>query len=581
MEATKLSRKYMSTTTNNFSTCLTQIFSQNKTRNAIQTYTGVLTYSDLQIRVIERVGQLENLRIRPNSTVVIALPRSVEYVVSLIACFWIGARAFPVDPAEDSTRIMASIELSRAAAAILNSDSLADYSGIAPVMLNIDSPPNKAREISEYSASPILVTTTSGSTGAPKPVLVDVSAIIAGTRWAQKYLSLSPSDVHLFKTSVSFTSIIRQIFWPLLTGGCIAIVDHNKTADLAWIAESLEAFGVTIASFFPSHLELVLKKSPMLGGSMRHVLLGGEPLMSAFANQLVRSQGITFHNVYGMTECNVALVHTLNAINYEESTLPIGHPVDGTVAELEQREIESQELILRSPLVALGYLDNSLSSTKFLPADVKTGLRGYRTGDLVCKGSHGFQFVGRNDERTKLRGFSIDLAGVEVALKASPNVTEAAAAIRRNSTSDHRLEAFVVLNQEEALSSVEALVREALPDPMIPTHYHLVKSLPKLGSGKIDRRSLLKLYQYSPIKNESSEIQSKSISDGIKKVWSQLVGESADFFEGGGHSLLAVELCVALTDLIGIEPSPEIIYEHSNFEDFVKAIENLRENLDE
>jgi acyl-CoA synthetase (AMP-forming)/AMP-acid ligase II len=571
---------------NSVSACFSSIFNDNKDRNAIVTSSDSLTYSDLQTCILERVSQLENLGLPPKATIVIALPRSIDYVVSLLACFWIGAIAFPLDPTDDPIRMMPSFELSRPAVVILNSASLPNYSRIAPVVLNIDSSIAGVHKLSEYLASPILVTTTSGSTGTPKAVLVEMSAITAGALWAQKYLSLSPLDVHLFKTSVNFTSVIRQVFWPLLTGGCIAIVDDNKTADIAWIADSLKLFGVTIASFFPSHLELVLKRSPTLGDKMRHVLLGGEPLTSVFAKRLLQIQDVKFHNVYGMTECNVALVHTVSNENYAESTLPIGYPIDGTVVELEpvaeltQNEVELSELILRSPLVASGYLDKSLNSDRFLPADEKIGLRGYRTGDLICGSPQGFRFVGRNDDRTKLRGFSIDLAGIEAALKEAPHVAEAAVAVRRNSTSDHRLEAFVVLKDGGLISSVEEEIKSNLPKPMIPTRYHVVKSLPRVSSGKIDREGLLKLYDQSLIEKHSKTTSCEGIAEEVRKVWFSLVGQSADFFEGGGHSLLAVALCTALTEVVGVEPSPEIVYEHSNLEDFVKAIEHLREASD-
>jgi len=544
-----------------------------------------LTYREYVDRVSALAERMQQCGLRPGATVVIALPRSLDYVVALGAALWAGVRALPVDPDEPTHLARPLIEAAGGSLIVTSGNFLTGLSALGIDTLAVDrerraiaacSGVSPADDIA--SSADAIITSTSGSTGQPKGVVVTHAAALAGADWAARFFALTAEDCHLLKTAVNFTSVLRQWLWAVTTGGAVAILDSSKSKDLQGLARFLEIYGITITSFFPSHLELVHKINPRLSSRMRHVLIGGEPLPHNLARQVSQSSSATLHNIYGMTECNVALVHTYEPSDRPLAFIPVGRPIIGSVVELLDPAAEpgaamEGELVVHSPLVAAGYLNaEPAAGERFLAAN-RDGLRGFATGDWM-KCEHGeYEFVGRRDQRTKLRGYSIDLYAVEQALRTLPGIERAVCAIRRNSGSDHRLEAFVIATAQLNIPATQAAAAAQLPAYMIPSAIHLVSEFPLLASGKVDRDALLRRALFVP---NVSDADVENLSGQISTAWKQLLRTAGnpeeDFFEAGGHSLLAVELSVAVAAALGFEPAPDLVYEHSTLSEYTAAV---------
>ena len=434
-----------------------------------------LTYAELDARVDRLARMLVAYGAGPERVVAVALPRSVDLVVALLAAHRAGAAYLPLDPDYPAERI--GFMLADAApAVVLTCGSVASDlpPGDAPVLvLDAPNPPQAdGREDDQEGVRQLLtpprpdhpayVIYTSGSTGRPKGVVVTHRAIVNRLLWMQAEYDLQPGDRVVQKTPSSFDVSVWEFFWPLIVGAALVVAKPGGHQDPGYLAGLIATERVTTAHFVPSMLRAFLTAPDVAThcSSLRRVLCSGEALpaelASSFHATIGTSSGTALHNLYGPTEAAVDVTSWACAPT-DRGPVPIGRPVWNTglrVLDDALRPVaigETGELYLSGVQLARGYLARpGLTAERFVPDPAgPPGSRMYRTGDLARWRTDGaLDYLGRVDHQVKLRGFRIELGEVEAALARCPGVVHAA-----------------VLVHDERLVGYYAGAAEPGPDP--------------------------------------------------------------------------------------------------------------------
>ncbi len=396
---------------------------------------------------------------------------------------------------------------------------------------------------------------TSGSTGKPKGVVITHRNICHFLRSANRVYGLTAGDVVFQGASVAFDLSLEEIFVPYLVGARLWVADRQTMQDTENLAAVLNRAGVTVIDTVPTLLSMLQGDVP----SLRVVILGGEACPPALAERWCRP-GRRLFNSYGPTESTV--VATVAEIRPGQP-VTIGTPIPNYTCYVVDENLRpvpvgvQGELLIGGPGVAAGYLNRpELSAQKFVanpfPSDREDPLL-YRSGDAVSLDHEGnIVFHGRIDDQVKIRGFRVELGEIEARLAELPGVTAAAVVLRAEAGAD-RLVAFLTGEAAPERAVFRAALKAHLPCYMIPSHYEKLEALPRLASGKADRKQL-QAWPLSAIEAEEQEEAQTPAEEALlaaaRRVFpGQSLPFEADFFTDlGGHSLLAARFVSAVRE---------------------------------
>ncbi|WP_434040089.1 pyoverdine non-ribosomal peptide synthetase PvdD [Pseudomonas aeruginosa] len=564
-----------------------------------------LSYGELNARANRLAHCLIARGVGADVPVGLALERSLDMLVGLLAILKAGGAYLPLDPAAPEERLAHILDDSGVRLLLTQGHLLERLPRQAGVeVLAID-----GLVLDGYAESDPLPTLsadnlayviyTSGSTGKPKGTLLTHRNALRLFSATEAWFGFDERDVWTLFHSYAFDFSVWEIFGALLYGGRLVIVPQ-------WVSRSPEDFyrllcreGVTVLNQTPSafkQLMAVACSADMATQqpALRYVIFGGEaldlqslrPWFQRFGDrqpQLV--------NMYGITETTVHV--TYRPVSEADLEGGLVSPIGGTIPDLSWYILDRDlnpvprgavgELYIGRAGLARGYLRRpGLSATRFVPNPFPGGAgeRLYRTGDLARFQADGnIEYIGRIDHQVKVRGFRIELGEIEAALAGLAGVRDAVV-LAHDGVGGTQLVGYVVADSAEDAERLRESLRESLkrhlPDYMVPAHLMLLERMPLTVNGKLDRQALPQ--PDASLSQQAYRAPGSELEQRIAAIWSEILGVERiglddNFFELGGHSLLATRVISRVRQEQQLDASLKALFERPVLEAFAQGLE--------
>ena len=564
-----------------------------------------LSYGELNARANRLAHCLIARGVGADVPVGLALERSLDMLVGLLAILKAGGAYLPLDPAAPEERLAHILDDSGVRLLLTQGHLLERLPRQAGVeVLAID-----GLVLDGYAESDPLPTLsadnlayviyTSGSTGKPKGTLLTHRNALRLFSATEAWFGFDERDVWTLFHSYAFDFSVWEIFGALLYGGRLVIVPQ-------WVSRSPEDFyrllcreGVTVLNQTPSafkQLMAVACSADMATQqpALRYVIFGGEaldlqslrPWFQRFGDrqpQLV--------NMYGITETTVHV--TYRPVSEADLEGGLVSPIGGTIPDLSWYILDRDlnpvprgavgELYIGRAGLARGYLRRpGLSATRFVPNPFPGGAgeRLYRTGDLARFQADGnIEYIGRIDHQVKVRGFRIELGEIEAALAGLAGVRDAVV-LAHDGVGGTQLAGYVVADSAEDAERLRESLRESLkrhlPDYMVPAHLMLLERMPLTVNGKLDRQALPQ--PDASLSQQAYRAPGSELEQRIAAIWAEIlgverVGLDDNFFELGGHSLLATRVISRVRQEQQLDASLKALFERPVLEAFAQGLE--------
>ncbi|MRX09025.1 AMP-binding protein [Pseudoduganella sp. FT25W] len=557
-----------------------------------------LTYRELNAQADLVAARLIAAGVQPGQIVGLWLPRGIELLVLQAGIAKAGAAWLPVDEDTPVERLQVCLDDASGAGVLTSAafaprlSSLAGFDRpiwTAEAVLAAPAAGEVLARRGEVSPDvPAYVIYTSGSTGKPKGILITQRSICHFLRSENEVLGVQGGDKVYQGFSVAFDMSFEEIWISYLVGATLWIGPKEISGDPETLPRMLEQNHVTVLHAVPTLLALFNQEVP----SLRLINLGGEACPESLVQRWSR-EGRQMFNTYGPTEATVSAslarlqpgypvtigrplpnygllvidantepaAHAPNAGDAAGGAAPspAGTPMAGPVLRLLPHG-EVGELCITGPGLAAGYLGRpDLTAEKFLPNPWSAGphdARLYRTGDLARIGPDGeVTCLGRADDQVKIRGFRVELGEIEALLAQQPGVGTVAVLLRKDDGID-QLVAYLVADAGVTLDNraLRAALTEKLPPYMVPGRYEMLDAMPRLTSGKIDRKTLKATPLSAPPagSTEDSDLPETPAEEALFAALAALfpgqpIQRQADFFTDlGGHSFFAARLASSL-----------------------------------
>ncbi|WP_175671503.1 non-ribosomal peptide synthetase/type I polyketide synthase [Burkholderia ambifaria] len=536
---------------------------------------GETTYAALLAQCDRRAAALTALGVRQGDVVAVCAGRSAATLQTVLALFRIGAVYLPLDPALPEARHRFMVDDARPVAIV--GDAAAPACLRACGVRFVEQAALAEADAAALAAAPRVspgdpayILYTSGSTGTPKGVLCRQEGILALFDALAHTYPLAAGDRVLWKTAQSFDVSLTEMLWPLMKGAAIVIARPDGQYDPRYLQRAIEQHRVTVVNFVPSMLHLFLQSLDAGAASpLRAVFAAGEPLLPATVELAARVlPHVPLFNAYGPTEASIYATVWRCA----SGPVLIGRAVGDVGTHILAPDLArlpigvTGELYLSGRALASGYLNRAeLSAERFVPNPYATGDADrvlYRTGDLARFDRHGdIEFVGRDDQQVKVRGFRIETGEVESVLGRHPGVAKVAV-LARSGNAGAVLCAFVQAAGALPDGALKAHAQQALPPYMVPDRIVVLDAMPMTGSGKIDR---LRLADW-PLDAASTTDHAGPASSArrapgdaqaaVAAIWRDVLGlaeidPDTNFFDAGGHSLALIRCQARLRSEFG------------------------------
>jgi len=543
-----------------------------------------IDYAELNRRANRLAHRLIEAGVGPDVRVGLAVERSFDMVIGLLAVLKAGGAYVPLDPDYPRERLAYMLDDSGVQLLLTQAPLLGQLpipQGLETLILG----ESTYEQYSEQNPAVALdgenlayVIYTSGSTGQPKGAGNRHSALLNRLQWMQEAYGLSAADSVLQKTPFSFDVSVWEFFWPLMTGSRLVIAAPGDHRDPARLIHLINTEQVTTLHFVPSMLQAFLQDAAVSScRSLQRIVCSGEALpVDAQQQVFAKLPHAGLYNLYGPTEAAIDVTHW-TCVDEGRDTVPIGRPIANLGCYLLDDNFEPVpvgvlgELYLGGAGLARGYHRRpALTAERFIAHPFVHGERLYRTGDLARYREDGvIEYAGRIDHQVKLRGLRIELGEIEARLLEHEQVREAAVL----AVDGKYLVGYLVLHHagDDWREVLGAHLAEHLPDYMVPAQWVLLEQMPLSPNGKLDRKALPKA-DASLMAREYVAPQSE-LEQQVAAIWAEVlhvqrVGLHDNFFELGGHSLLATQVVVRLRERLHAEFDVKSIFTAPTLADF-------------
>jgi len=520
-----------------------------------------LTYRDLNQRANRLAHELRKLGAGPERLVAVSVNRSPDMIVALLAIVKTGGVYLPIDPLHPAKRIAYTFEDSGVQLLVTEKKvhaSLPPFAGTT-VFLEDDAWQKNSIANLDVPVSPdnlAYLLYTSGSTGNPKGVQIPRKALI-NLLWSMRQsFQLDETDRLLAVTTISFDISGLEVWVPLLVGAQIVIASREQAADGLALQALLQQHDITVLQGTPV-LWRLLFDAGWRGKPNLQALCGGEAMPPEFATQLAP---VVRHlwNLYGPTETTIW--STFHQVVNGITPISIGRPIANTQCYVLDSLLQlvpagvPGDLYIGGDGLARGYFNRpELTAEKFIPDPFRgPEARMYKTGDTARYRHDGtIEFLGRNDQLVKIRGFRVEMGEIESALKAQSEIKQAVVIVREDTPGDKRLVAYMVASAPvlPASSELRRRLKQTLPEYSVPTSYIYLDRLPISPAGKIDIKALPQPEFANSLANDTYVAPRNRVEEVLAAIWAEVlklpqIGIHDDFFEMGGDSFQAARTVV-------------------------------------
>lgn len=553
---------------------------------ALEFHDSKTTYDELYKKVNQLAHYLKAQGVQSGDFIAVSFPRSPELLITLLAIMQCGAAYLPLDPEYPKKRLEFMLNDSDAKI-LLTSKALAESLPSWPNTLFIEDALNS---LNQYATLPLPVTITpddaayllytSGSTGNPKGVPITHKNLVNFLCSMAKEPGINEKDRLLSITTISFDIAGLELYLPLIKGATLVLADPKTARDGRLLLELIKKKNISFLQATPTTW-LMLLDSGWSEPLPLKALCGGEAMPADLANELVNKCD-TLWNMYGPTETTIW--SSIKQIKADDTLITIGKPIANTQFYIidEQAQLVAPgnigEIAIGGDGVAKGYWKRpELTAEKFIEnkfSETKNDIL-YRTGDLGrMLPNNEIECLGRLDQQVKIRGHRIEPGEVEQALLLLDGIKYAVVLANENFLIAHIVPDSSIENAEIQIPLWRETLASQLPPLLIPYDYNILEKMPTTLNGKIDRKALL---QYKSNKKQNYTEARTEAEKIVAAIWKENLNiEKIDifsnFFEMGGHSLIAVRVMNKLEQKTGKMLPLSALFEHSTIEKFAKLL---------
>ncbi|MCX2182267.1 amino acid adenylation domain-containing protein [Streptomyces sp. SKN60] len=567
--------------------------SQTPDATAVEDATGALTYAQVDGFAARLAARLTSAGVGPGAVVPVLLERGASTIAAMLGVWRAGAAFTVLDDTTPSGRIAAILADTEAQVVVTSAalDGLLADSAVDRIVLD-DLTDDVQGTVFETAPDTLAyVVYTSGSTGTPKGVAVSHAALASYVHDVGHRLPGSQSSSFAAITTFAADLGYTAVFSALASGGRLSVIPKSATTDAVELAAWLTDHAIDCLKIVPSHLAALLSASDDPAGVLPRKLLvvGGEACpLDLIERVAALAPDCVVVNHYGPTETTVGIC-TFPAgsapLDPRVRTVPIGTPLPGiraAVWDSARRPVPAWmpgELYVSGAQVAEGYLNQpEMTAERFVTAPATPGgepLRWYRTGDVVRALPGGeLEYLGRTDHQVKINGYRVEPQEVEAVLRTHAGVRECLVAV---TGADNQLTAFVAADEDTVpITELTEHVRAFLPEHMIPKAFVVLTALPRTENGKIDRTALAAL-DVAANRARDAVPPRDSLELQVLEIWRAMLGSDQfgvtdNFFQVGGHSLLALQLLAEITRKLGSRLPISVLFESGTVEGLARAI---------
>jgi amino acid adenylation domain-containing protein len=582
---------------------------ESPSSQAIRHGRQVFTYAELAEKAQAIAHILRAKDLEKGQVVAVYGQRSIGLIASMFGVFIAGGVLVSIDPALPEQRKQVMLQEAAVKAFVSVGEELEDISWLDPdsamkkifVDANIGNPSGSESGLDLESVSlpnccsedPAYIFFTSGTTGIPKGVLGQHKGLSHFLKWQLEMFSVGPQDRSAQLTGLSFDVVLRDIFMPLTSGATLCLPENSGNLGIDRTLEWLKRERITVLHSVPTVAQTWLNFMPasLSLPDLRLTFFAGEPLTDILIQQWRKHfPNAEIVNLYGPTETTLAKCYFRVPAEPKPGVQPVGTPLPETQALVLTPEMqqcgtgEIGEIVIRTPFRTLGYINaREESAKKFIRNPFRNGEKDliYYTGDRGRVRMDGLlEILGRLDQQVKLRGVRIEPGEVTAALARHPAIDACVVIARQDNQPETYLAAYVVLASQKnaTVTELRTFLEQRLLAAMVPRVFVFLDELPKNPNGKVNRRAL-------PIPDLTDQSGDKFMAPRdelelqIAKIWEKVlsvrpIGIRDNFFDMGGHSLLAVHLFAQIHKVTGHDLPLATLFQAPTIEKMTDLIRN-------